>query len=135
MKPKKIAKLVEMTQPTRTHNVSSMITLEDNEVEIGRYSAEHVELDIMLGEGSGHERVPSISAKHATLRYDTSSDSFILIDHSRYGTKVNDELVHNSEKLLPKGCTLLFADYGPVVFLYEEPRKRLESDTAVFPKV
>lgn len=133
----KIAKLVEMTSPTRTHNLTNLFRAGLNEVTVGRYS-ETSDQDVMLAEGSQHEKVLKISRRHALITYDPASQKYFIQDRSSScGTSIDNKDLEPMEKYaLENGDAVRFGGYGPVMFLNEEVRTRLERDTAQnLPKV
>ncbi|MCL2136726.1 MAG: DUF975 family protein [Coriobacteriia bacterium] len=73
----------------------------DEEVVIGRDSALS---DIVFNDGAD-----KISRKHLSVRYDSSSQSYIVLDFSSNGTYTDDgrQLVSNVENKMPRGTVLV----------------------------
>ena len=126
---RRIAKLVDVNA-RRSYNLTNLIRAGIKQITLGRAEANSDQL-IRLGEledGKPCEnlRVPCISRRHATIVLENGN--YILEDYSTLGTEVNGKKL-SGKYILEDKDQLRFADYGPVIFMYEDV-SRLERVTA-----
>ncbi|HJX49926.1 MAG TPA: FHA domain-containing protein [Candidatus Nanoarchaeia archaeon] len=126
--------ILEDIPAKQKHNLGELIRME-GKVTLGREN-EYSRNTINLGVDSGHEKVNRISRRHAEIRYDLKTDTYLLEDAlSKNGTEIEREKTKITMSLAPMplqdGDNLYFGSYGPVIFTQKEQEKRKDDRTRV----
>lgn len=98
-----------------------------------------IDKEFLLGREGLHE-IPweygYVSRKHAVIKYDARSRNYILIDHSKNGTYIGKEKIHNSHHILQDSDKISLALRGynyTFRHFYQEPINNLK-DKVVEPQ-